>query len=469
MNEFSSDMSLGMKANRDAPAPRSWRSRLPSLGLGAAAIGNLYEAVTETVAIDTMAAALEAGIHYVDTAPLYGFGLSESRIGTALSELDPGESVMISTKVGRRLEPLAKGHAASVRHGFAAAAPFEPVFDYSYDGVLRSFEQSCRRLRRDRIDILLAHDLGRETHGPAHEARYREFMEGGYRAMRELRDSGAVSAIGLGVNECEVCEQALADAEFDVILLAGRYTLLDQTALASLLPICAARNVPLIIGGPYNSGILVNGTRAGHPLHYNYAPAPEWAVQRVQRLEIACDRFGVPLAAASLQFPLAHPHVACVIPGLARREHIDTTLALAKHTIPPEFWRALREDGLLLPEVPTPGRRPASGSAVIESKTGASSFILLHADDNVLLCRRPVRAGDVLTIDGGEIVATNTVDVGHKLARYDLQPGDTVRKYGAPIGTMTRTASIGGHVHSHNMKSNYIASHTRQTVGDGVK
>jgi D-threo-aldose 1-dehydrogenase len=353
-------MSIAIKVNQKTPIPESWRSRLPSLGLGAASIGNLYEPVAEAVAIDTIAAALEAGIRYVDTAPHYGFGLSETRLGTALSEFDPHGSVIISTKVGRRLEPLTHGDVASVRHGFADAAPFEPVFDYSYDGVLRSFEQSCQRLRRDRIDILLAHDLGRDTHGAAHEARYREFMEGGYRAMRELRESGAVQAIGLGVNECEICERALADAEFDVFLLAGRYTLLEQTALASLLPICAARNLPLIIGGPYNSGILVDGTRTGRPLHFNYAPAPDWVITRVQRLEAACDRFDVPLAAAALQFPLAHPQVACVIPGMARREHIDTTVALAKHTIPAEFWRALRDNGLLLPEAPTPDQGVAA-------------------------------------------------------------------------------------------------------------
>jgi D-threo-aldose 1-dehydrogenase len=353
-------MDPGMKADREVPARELWRSGLPSLGLGAASIGNLYEPVTETVAVDTIAAALEAGIRYIDTAPHYGFGLSETRLGAALGEFDPAGSVIISTKVGRRLEPLTHDDVASVRHGFAAAAPFEPVFDYSYDGVLRSFEQSCQRLRRDRIDILLAHDLGRDTHGAAHEERYREFMEGGYRAMRELRESGAVSAIGLGVNECEICEQALADAEFDVFLLAGRYTLLDQAALASLLPICAARDLPLIIGGPYNSGILVNGTRADNPLHFNYAPAPDWVIKRVQRLETVCDGFGVPLAAAALQFPLAHPQVACVIPGMARREHIDNTVALAKHTIPAVFWQTLREEGLLLPEAPTPDQGVAA-------------------------------------------------------------------------------------------------------------
>ncbi|HET7086973.1 MAG TPA: aldo/keto reductase [Rhizomicrobium sp.] len=347
-------MRPGIGASRKGPAPESWRDGLPSLGLGAACIGNLYEPVTETVAIDTIAAALEAGVRYIDTAPYYGFGLSESRIGTALDEFDPAGTVIISTKVGRRLEPLTHGDVASIRHGFAAAAPFEPIFDYSYDGVLRSFEQSCQRLRRDRIDILLAHDLGRDTHGAAHEERYREFMDGGYRAMRELRESGAVSAIGLGVNECEICEQALADAEFDVFLLAGRYTLLDQTALASLLPICATRNIPIIIGGPYNSGILANGTRAGGPLHFNYAPAPYWVIERVRRLEAICNWFGVPLAAAALQFPLAHPQVACVIPGMGRREHIDTTVALAKRAIPAGFWRALREECLLLPEAPTP-------------------------------------------------------------------------------------------------------------------
>ena len=326
------------------------RVSLPSLGMGAAAIGNLYRPMTDIEAIDTVAAVLEAGIAYIDTAPHYGFGLSETRVGQALRRLDPERSVAISTKVGRLLKPIEDG--APVRHGFAEAAPFEPVFDYSYDAVMRSFEESCARLGRDHIDLLLAHDLGRVTHGEAHEAHYRTFLEGGYRAMRHLRDGGAVKAIGLGVNEWQICRQAMRDAEFDLFLLAGRYTLLEQGALDFFLPECAARGVGIVIGGPYNSGILAGGS------HFNYEPAPEPIVAKVRRLKQHCALFGVTLAAAALQFPLAHPQIVSVIPGMAGRSQVEETSRLMNTAIPAGFWSALREDGLLHPDAPTPeGRR----------------------------------------------------------------------------------------------------------------
>ncbi|MDZ5650241.1 aldo/keto reductase [Nitrospirillum sp. BR 11828] len=327
--------------------------RLPPLGFGAAAIGNLYQRVEEGAARAAVAAAVDAGIRYIDTAPHYGFGLSESRLGAVLADLDPREELLLSTKVGRVLVPVAPD-AGPVRHGFADAAPFEPIFDYSYDGVMRSYAESRRRLGRQRIDLLLAHDLGTLTHGDAHATHFRQFLDGGYRAMRELRDQGAVRAIGLGVNEWQVCLEAMGHADFDVVLLAGRYTLLEQTALDSFFPACAARGVKVIVGGPYNSGILVNGTRGAAPLYYNYEPAPAAIVDRVRRLEAACDRFGVPLAAAALQFPLAHPVVASVIPGMADAAQVAHTRALMDTAIPPALWQALRDEGLLHPEAPIP-------------------------------------------------------------------------------------------------------------------
>ncbi|MEE3624249.1 aldo/keto reductase [Nitrospirillum sp. BR 11752] len=326
---------------------------LPPLGFGAAAIGNLYQRVEEGAARAAVAAAVDAGIRYIDTAPHYGFGLSESRLGAVLADLDPREELLLSTKVGRVLVPVAPD-AGPVRHGFADAAPFEPVFDYSYDGVMRSYAESQRRLGRQRIDLLLAHDLGTATHGDAHGGHFRQFLDGGYRAMRELRDQGAVRAIGLGVNEWQVCLEAMGHADFDVVLLAGRYTLLEQTALDSFFPACAARGVKVVVGGPYNSGILVNGTRGAAPLYYNYEPAPAAIVDRVRRLEAACDRFGVPLAAAALQFPLAHPVVASVIPGMADSAQVAHTRALMDTAIPPALWQALRDDNLLHPDAPIP-------------------------------------------------------------------------------------------------------------------
>jgi D-threo-aldose 1-dehydrogenase len=328
------------------------RVKLPALGLGAAAIGNLYRPVAEADAADTVAAALESGIAYIDTAPHYGFGLSETRVGAALRALDPDGKVAISTKVGRLLKPVEGG--AAIRHGFADAAPFEPVFDYSYDAVMRSFEESRRRLGRRHIDVLLAHDLGRVTHGDDHGRHYRTFFEGGYRAMRDLRDAGEVDAIGLGVNEWQICEEAMADGDFDLFLLAGRYTLLEQSALDSFLPACAARGVGIVIGGPYNSGILAEGVKGAGPHYFNYEPAPEAILERVERIEAVCDAFRVPLAAAALQFPLAHPQVVSVIPGMAGRAQIDATARLLATKIPAALWTALRGEGLLHPDAPTP-------------------------------------------------------------------------------------------------------------------
>jgi D-threo-aldose 1-dehydrogenase len=330
-------------------------AHLPRLGFGGASIGNLYAAIGDGEARQTVQAALDAGVRYFDTAPHYGFGLSETRLGAALAGRD---DVLVSSKVGRLLVPTDAGPGE--RHGFVDAAPFEPVFDYGYDAVMRSWEESRARLGRDRIDILLAHDLGRRTHGDDHPARLREFFEGGYRALRELREAGLVGAIGLGVNEQAVCEEALAHGDFDVFLLAGRYTLLEQTALDGFLPLCASRGVSIIVGGPFNSGVLVEGVGTGRPVHYNYAPAPAEIIDRVRRLERVCAAHGVPLAAAALQFPLAHPMVASVIPGMADPAQVRQAVGWMETVIPPRLWDDLRSQGLLHPDAPTPDERVAA-------------------------------------------------------------------------------------------------------------
>ncbi|WP_454715961.1 aldo/keto reductase [Caulobacter segnis] len=318
-------------------------ARLPRLGFGGGAVGNLYAAMPDGAARNVIEAALAAGIGYFDTAPHYGFGLSETRLGEALA----GRDVMISTKVGRRLEPIQTTERE--RHGFVDAAPFEPVFDYTRDGVLRSFEDSLRRLKRDRIDVLLAHDLGRVTHGDAHAGHMRDFLEGGYLAMRELKDSGAIGAIGLGVNEQAVCEEILDHADADVFLLAGRYTLLEQTALERFLPRCVTRGVGVIIGGPFNSGALVETTGT---LHYNYEAAPRKIVERVERLRQVCAAHGVPLAAAALQFPLAHPAVLSVIPGMSTPDQVADATRWLDMTIPDALWSDLRGEGLIRADAP---------------------------------------------------------------------------------------------------------------------
>lgn len=328
---------------------------LGPLAFGAASIGNLYRAVPDEQARAVVARAWDAGVRYFDTAPHYGFGLSEKRLGAALAELDPEQIAIISTKVGRRLDPRPDADLSAVRQAFVTPEPYESVFDYSYDAVMRSHEASLKRLGRDRIDILYAHDVGAFAHGADHPRLFAEFLEGGYRAMCELRASGAVSAIGLGVNEVAVCEEMLAAGDVDLLMLAGRYTLLEQDPLDRLLPLCAERGVQLVIAGPYNSGILAKGVRGGGIPNFNYEPAPAAIVERVGRIEDVCGAHGVPLPAAALQFPLAHPQVAAVVPGMGTVAQVDDALTLIRHPIPAAFWSDLRAAGLIRPDAPVPG------------------------------------------------------------------------------------------------------------------
>lgn len=317
------------------------------LGFGAASLGNLYQPMTSATATATIRRALELGLNHFDTAPYYGFGLSERRVGDALREV-PISEVVLSTKVGRLLVPCDK--AAAKRNGFCSPMPFEPIYDYSYDGVMRSFDHSIQRLGLARIDILYMHDIGRYTHGSDHQRLFRIAMQGGYKAMDELRSQGLVRAIGLGVNEVEVCELAMDHGDFDCFLLAGRYTLLDQGALDCLLPRCMERNTSIVLGGPYNSGILATGVRrAGVLPYYNYEPASEDIVERVARIEQICGEFSVPLAAAALQFPLAHPAVVSVIPGLDSPQRVEEAVRYMQMIIPNEFWSALLDAELINP------------------------------------------------------------------------------------------------------------------------
>jgi D-threo-aldose 1-dehydrogenase len=322
------------------------------LGFGSAGIGNLYRELTEDDAMAAVHESFASGVRYFDTAPFYGFGLSELRVGKALRSAQPPP--VISTKVGRRLVPTGPQNAAIGRDGYFSARPFTPVFDYGYDSVMSSHAESLERLGVARVDILLCHDIGRLTHGDAHATRLSEFVTGGYRAMQELRAAGTVRAIGLGVNEPEVCVELLQHCDLDCILLAGRYTLLEQPALAELLPLCEARGVSIICGGPFNSGILAAGSRAGASGHYNYAAPPAAVLERVRKLETLCEEFAVPLQAAALQFPLGHPSVASVVAGCASGAEARNCAAMFAHEIPSAFWQALRKRGLVDPRAPLP-------------------------------------------------------------------------------------------------------------------
>ena len=321
------------------------------LGLGGAALGNLYEPVSEASAAETIGRALSLGIDYFDTAPYYGYGLSEERLGRVLAPVDR-DAFVVSTKVGRLLVP--RTGAARSDHGFIDANRFDPVFDYGYDGVMRSFESSLERLGLDRIDVLLMHDIGALTHGAERNAELFEIaIEEGVRAMRELRDAGAVGAIGLGVNECDVCIEALGRTELDCLLLAGRYTLLEQGALDTLLPLCEKTGTSIIVGGPFNSGVLVEPEEGAR--HYDYDAAPPEVAERVERLHAVCADHGVPLAAAALQLPLHHPAVACVIPGARTPDEVEASSRWLRLDVPELLYRDLRAAGLLHPDAPIGG------------------------------------------------------------------------------------------------------------------
>jgi D-threo-aldose 1-dehydrogenase len=321
------------------------------MGFGGAPLGNMYQAFSDQQARATVAACYDAGIRYFDTAPLYGFGLSEHRLGEALRGRKRDDFVL-STKVGRLLTP---GDPATLGHGqFEGSLPFAQVYDYSYDGVMRSVEDSLQRLGTWRIDILLAHDLDVWTHGSedARRARVQEFMAGGYRAMVELREQGAVRAIGAGLNETAACQDLAERGDFDCFLLAGRYTLLEQAPLDEFLPLCERRDIALIIGGAYNTGILATGATPG--AYYQYAPAPPEIMERVRRIEAVCARHGVRLPTAALQFPLGHPAVATVIPGTRSPAEVAQNLEIFAPLIPADFWAELKDEGLLRADAPTP-------------------------------------------------------------------------------------------------------------------
>ena len=327
------------------------RSGLPVtvLGFGGTALGNMYTAMSEREAGATLDAAYASGIRYFDTAPLYGHGLSELRTGSGLRAFaDP--RVIVSTKVGWRLKPaFGQPAGAGLFEGITA---FSRCNDYSYDGVMRSFEDSLNRLGADRVDILLIHDADRRNQGERYPEVFRAAMDGAYQALVALREQKLVKAIGCGLNEWESCQDFAEAGDFDCFLLAGRYTLLHQESLETFLPLCQQRGIGIILGGPYNSGILASG--AVKDAWFHYAPAPEEVLMRVAAIEAVCARHRVPLKAAALQFPLHHPCVATVIPGMRSAAEIAENLAMLHAPIPADLWRELKAAGLIEESAPTP-------------------------------------------------------------------------------------------------------------------
>lgn len=313
------------------------------LGFGAAPLGNLFRAVSEDEAQKVLEAAWEKGVRYLDTAPLYGLGLSETRLNHFLRG-KPRAEYVLSTKVGRLLEVCPPDDRNGIGKWFDVPSRRER-YDYSHDGVLRSLEASLERLGLDRVDILYAHDLDIFTHGSqaAMQARLEEFMAGGYRALLRLRDEGVIRAFGAGLNETEPCDWLMARGDFDIFLLAGRYTLLEQGALG-FMDRAAAKGVGVVIGGPYNSGILATGPRPG--AHYNYGPAPEDVLARVGRLQAVCASHGARLVDAAFQYPLRHPATVSVIPGGQGLAEMESNLQAAAVTLPESLWQALQDEGL---------------------------------------------------------------------------------------------------------------------------
>jgi D-threo-aldose 1-dehydrogenase len=338
-----------------------------ALGLGCAGLGGLYRDIREADAHATIDAAWEAGIRFFDTAPYYGYTKSERYVGAALRERER-DAFVISTKAGRIMRPNRGPAARASRDGWAHPLPFEPVYDYTYDGIMRSFEDSLQRLGIAHIDILLVHDIGALTHGAQSAHYWRQLSEGGFRALDALRASGAVRAVGLGVNEADVVVDAMHEFEIDCALLAGRYTLLEQQTLDTLLPECERCAVSMLIGGVFNSGILARGVRhlrdqpgsagsagsAASALKFNYGEAPTEVIERVARIEAVCDRYAVALPSAALRFPYAHGTVASVLTGASSVDELRQNIEAFTAPIPAAFWEALRAEGLLDSRAPTP-------------------------------------------------------------------------------------------------------------------
>lgn len=315
----------------------------PALGFGggSAFVGAASEA--ESAAL--LAHAWSRGFRHFDTAPFYGHGLSEHRFGAGFRHT-PRDAFLLSTKVGRMLRPNASAKPS------ASALPFDVVYDYSYDGVMRSIEDSLQRLGLARIDIVYLHDVSPQWHGADFERRFRDAVEGGYRALDRLRSEGSIRAIGVGVKDWDVCLRFARAADFDCFMLAGGYTLIEQGSLDEFLPYCVANDIDVVLASPFNSGILASGPVDSAT--YFYAPAPPSIVECARKLSVVCERHGVPLGAAALQFPLAHPAIVSVVAGYRSTAEVDTNVGWREHPIPAALWDELKAENLLRADAPVP-------------------------------------------------------------------------------------------------------------------
>jgi D-threo-aldose 1-dehydrogenase len=314
------------------------------VGLGTAPLGGLYAAVSDEAAHATVTRAWDLGLRFFDTAPLYGHGVSERRVGAALDGR-PRDEFVLATKVGRLLRadaPPDDNRLAGGLERWPDIPPVNPVFDYSYDGVMRSLAESLERLGLDRVDVLHIHDP---------DEHYEDALDGAYRALDRLRAERTIGAVGAGMNQAEMLVRFAREAEFDCFLVAGRYTLLDQSALEELLPLCVQRGIAVILGGVYNSGILAD-PRPGAT--YDYSVASPQLVERARRIATVCELHDAPLKAAALQFRLAHPAVTSLLLGARSVVELEENLALLRLELPAELWRHLHDEGLLREDAPTP-------------------------------------------------------------------------------------------------------------------
>jgi D-threo-aldose 1-dehydrogenase len=333
------------------------------LGAGTAGLGGMYAGVPVRDALGTLNEAWDLGVTYFDTAPMYGLGKAELLLGHVLrqrQEEGGGSDFVLSSKVGRLMIHERPGRAIENRlppnpydSGWINALPFEEVFDYSYDGVMRSFDDSLARLGLGRIDILQIHDIGRATHGALHDHHWAALTKGGgFRALEALRSAGLIRGVGVGANETEVIRDALEEFDLDCCLLAGRYTLLDQAAIGMLLPLAEQRGVAVVIGGAFNSGILA--APPGAPRKFNYRDADEATIRRYEAIAALCARHDVAVPAAALQFPLAHPSVATVLVGCRTAAEMRQAAGWIRAPIPTALWTDLQRNNLLDPAAAIP-------------------------------------------------------------------------------------------------------------------
>jgi D-threo-aldose 1-dehydrogenase len=329
--------------------PLSAKPMSAPVGFGASGLGTLTWDIPDDVAHEILEEAYSVGYRYFDTSPLYGHGLSELRLGRFLRSI-PRENFLLSTKVGRYLVAPKKGETLD-KGQWVAPLNLKPVLDYSYDGTMRALEQSVNRLGVSSIDIVYIHDLDRRNLGVDFDRRYAQALDGAYRALDELRRSGDVKAIGAGINEADVAADLITACDLDCLMLAGRYTLLEQPALDRFLPLAIERNVDVVVAGVFNSGILAKGPGAGGS--YDYGQAPPEIVRRVERIAAVCAEFGVSMPAAAVQFPFGHPAIKTVVLGMSRLKTVRQNMALFQEKIPPELWGRLKELGLLASNTPT--------------------------------------------------------------------------------------------------------------------